>query len=187
MQVSLDGFVCGEQGEMEWMTWDWDDELKKYVEELTAPCDLLLLGHNLATGFIPHWQGLADDPATSEDFVVKMASISKIVFSHSSVSLAEQASELLWRNTSFGGLNLVREITDLKNQEGGDIICYGGADFVASLTRANLIDEYHLFVNPAVIGKGKVIFNKLEKPLPLQVQKVHKFDCGVVVMHYRKS
>ena len=187
MQVSVDGFVCGEQGEMDWMTWDWDDELKDYVTQLTANCDLLLLGHGLANGFIPHWQALAENPESAEDFTKKMADIQKIVFSHTPAELAKLESVSNWKNTSIGGHNLIEEITQLKNQEGAEIICYGGADFIGSLTAANLIDDYFLFINPAAIGKGKRIFDKLEKSLPLQLLNTRRFDCGMAVMHYCKS
>lgn len=54
MQVSLDGFVAGPNGEMDWMTWNWDDELKEYVMKLTDPVDCIILGRVLAQGFIPH-------------------------------------------------------------------------------------------------------------------------------------
>ena len=54
MQLSLDGYVAGVNGEMDWMSWNWDDELKKYVVELTEPVDCIILGRVLAQGFIPH-------------------------------------------------------------------------------------------------------------------------------------
>jgi dihydrofolate reductase len=55
IQVSTDGFVAGPGGEMDWMVWDWDDELKMYVNELTDAVDLILLGGVLAKGFIDAW------------------------------------------------------------------------------------------------------------------------------------
>jgi dihydrofolate reductase len=186
MQLSVDGFVCGEQGEMDWLTWDWDDALKNYVTDLTAPCDLLVMGHGLAKGFIPHWQGLAEQ-ADAAEFEKKMANIQKTVFSNSPGDLRKDLERLNWKHTSIGGENLVEEVIALKKQSGGDIICYGGADFVGSLAAANLIDEYHLFINPAAIGKGLRIFHKLGKSLPLQASAATKFDCGIMVLTYRKS
>ena len=53
MQTSVDGFVAGPNGEMDWMTWDWDDALKGHVDALTASVDCMLLGRKLAEGFIP--------------------------------------------------------------------------------------------------------------------------------------
>ncbi len=80
MQVSLDGFVAGPNGEMDWMTWNWDDELKEYVMKLTEPIDCIILGRVLAQGFIPHWTAAAQNPE-SDSFTHKMVDTPKVVFS----------------------------------------------------------------------------------------------------------
>ncbi len=54
VQLTLDGFVGRQNGEMDWMTLNWDDKIKKYVTELTEPVDCIILGRKLAQGFIPH-------------------------------------------------------------------------------------------------------------------------------------
>ena len=54
MQMSIDGFVAGPNGEQDWMVWNWDDSLNAYVDEITASIDCILLGRVLAQGFIPH-------------------------------------------------------------------------------------------------------------------------------------
>ncbi|MGP1685133.1 MAG: dihydrofolate reductase family protein, partial [Giesbergeria sp.] len=53
VQISIDGFIAGPKGEMDWMVWDWDDALKQYVSDITEPVDTILLGRTLAQGFIP--------------------------------------------------------------------------------------------------------------------------------------
>ena len=53
--MSVDGFIAGPQGEMDWMIWDWGDDLNRYVSDLTAPVDTIVLGRKLAQGFIPTW------------------------------------------------------------------------------------------------------------------------------------
>jgi dihydrofolate reductase len=72
----------------------------------------------------------------------------------------------------------------LKEQDGQDIIVYGGATFVASLIKHNLIDEYHLFVNPAAIGSGLPIFQNLDQKLRLSLVTTKAFSCGIVMLHY---
>ena len=67
-----------------------------------------------------------------------------------------------WANTVLARGDLVDEITRLKDQAGGDIIAYGGASFVSALIPHDLIDEYHLFVNPVALGTGMPIFKALE-------------------------
>ena len=72
----------------------------------------------------------------------------------------------------------------LKKQVGRDIIAYGGATFVSALIKHGLIDEFHLFVNPAVIGSGMAIFKELDSKQNLILAKSKAFDCGIVVLSY---
>src|SRR5918992_3990171 len=61
MQLSLDGFVARPNGALDWMVWDWDDELKKCVDEITEPVDTILLGRKMAGGFISHWTNVVNN------------------------------------------------------------------------------------------------------------------------------
>lgn len=176
MQMSLDGFVAGPNGEMDWMTFNWDDELKKCIDEITQSFDLILLGRNLAEGFIPTWtQRLAEDE-TAED-ARKFVETPKIVFS-------ETLENADWAHTELAKGESSQIIIELKNQTGGDIIAYGGGKFVSSLIKDNLIDEYNLFVNPVILGKGMTIFNDLEEKSNLQLVKSQAFDCGIALLRY---
>ena len=80
--------------------------------------------------------------------------------------------------------DLAEEIGKLKNQDGKDMIVYGGASFVSSLIKSGHIDEYHLFVNPAVIGDGLTIFREVEKNRNMTLVKAVPFSCGIVIHHY---
>jgi dihydrofolate reductase len=60
--MSIDGYMAGPNGEMDWLEWDWDDDLKNYVIGITNPVDCILLGRKLAQGFIDTWARLAEDP-----------------------------------------------------------------------------------------------------------------------------
>jgi dihydrofolate reductase len=176
MQLSIDGFVGGPNGELDWMEWNWDDEIKKYVNDLTDSVDTILLGRKMTEGFVSHWTNVVknqpDDP--SYPFAKKMVDKPKVVFT-------KTLNESQWENTKLAKGDIVQEVNQLKNQNGKDIIVYGGATFVSSLIENNLIDEYYLFVNPAAIGNGLSIFNgrknfKLVKSIP--------FSCGIVLLNY---
>lgn len=181
VQMSLDGFVCGPNREMDWLLFNWSDDIKQYVDEITQPVDLILLGKNLATGFIPHWAAVASDPQNAEyEAGLKYSETPKIVFSN---TLA--ASE--WDNTDVENGDFVARIQSLKQQAGGDIIVYGGAQFVSSLIREDLIDEFHLFVNPAIIGKGMPIFQQVKSTQAIKIAKTIQFDCGIVLLKYEKA
>ena len=181
MQVSLDGYVAGEGGTLDWMVWNWDDELKNYVVGITEAVDLILLGRNLAEGFIPHWGAAALDQQNPEvEFAKLMTDTPKIVFSRT-------IQESPWQNTTIINECNVNEINDIKSSPGKDIIVYGGAAFVSSLVEQGLIDEYHLFINPVALGKGMTIFGGLASRLNLKLVNSKAFDCGIVVLFYQPA
>ncbi len=81
VQVSIDGYVAGPNGEMDWMVWEWDDKLAAYVNELTDPVGTILLGRKMTDGFVSHWENVAtrpDDPGFV--FARKMVDTPKVVF-----------------------------------------------------------------------------------------------------------
>src|SRR5688500_12576598 len=175
VQISIDGFIAGLNGEMDWMTWNWDDALKNYVNTLTDSVDTILLGRKMAGGFIAHWSNVctrSDDPGY--EFAKLMIGYPKFVFTK---TLNESDTEVRgWANTSLIKTDYIEAIKALKNQEGKDIIVYGGATFDSSLIKAGLIDEYHLFINPAAIGKGMPIFQSLEAKQNLKLAASTPFD-----------
>lgn len=67
VQLSVDGFIAGPNGEMDWMVWDWDEALNKSVAAITDPVDTKVLGRKLAEGFIPTWSSRLENPETADD------------------------------------------------------------------------------------------------------------------------
>lgn len=178
VQMTVDGYIAGPQGEMNFLTWNWDEALRQYVTDLTASVDCILLGRVLAEGFIPHWAAVAADPANPEHLAgVKFSQTPKVVFTRTLVQPP-------WENTTLAKGSLVEEIARLKDQPGGDLIAYGGVTFVSALVRHDLVDEYHLFINPAALGAGKSIFTTLDGKRDLRLVKASSFECGIVVLHY---
>ena len=173
VQMTVDGYIAGPNGEMDWTVFDWDDELKQYVTNITEPVDCIVLGRKLAQGFIPYW---ASHP--EEEGADKFNSTKKVVFTRTL-----ERSE--WENTTLAKGDLVEEITRLKEQPGSDIIAYGGATFVSALIKHGLIDEFHLFINPVAIGRGMTIFSELEQKQNLTLIQSTAFACGIVVLHYK--
>ncbi len=178
VQMTVDGCIAGPNGEMDFLVWDWDEELGQYVTAITEPVDCIVLGRKLAEGFIPHWARVAANPDHPE-FTAgqKFTDTAKVVFT-------KTLEKPEWENTVLAKGNLVDEITQLKKQDGKDIIAYGGATFVAALIKHGLIDEFHLFINPAAIGNGMTIFKELDHKQNLTLVKSTSFDCGIVVLHY---
>lgn len=178
VQMSVDGYVAGPNGELDWMVWNWDDQLKDYVNKLTEPVDCILLGRKMTDGFIAHWATVAANPDDPEYLSgKKFTNTKKVVFT-------KTLDKSEWANTDIANGDLVDEINKLKNQDGKDIIVYGGATFVSSLIKEGLIDEYHLFINPTALGKGLTIFKGLEERQDLILAKSTPYDCGIVVHRY---
>jgi dihydrofolate reductase len=175
VQISVDGYIAGPSGEMDWMEWNWDDELKQYVKELTEPVDCIVLGRKLAEGFIPYWASNAEQEGAD-----KINSTKKVVFT-------KTLDKSIWDNTVLAKGDLSDEIIKLKKQAGKDIIAYGGATFVSSLIKQGLIDEYHLLINPTAIGNGMAIFRGLDSKENLTLVKSKSFPCGIVVLNYKRK
>lgn len=178
VQMTVDGYIAGPNGEMDFMVWNWDDELKQYVDDITEPVDCIILGRKLAEGFIPYWTEVAANPDNPE-FTAgqKFTDTPKVVFTK---TLAQSA----WDNTVLAKGDVVDEITILKKQDGQDIIAYGGATFVSALIKHGLIDEFHLFINPTAIGNGMAIFKDLDRKQNLRLVKSTSFECGIAVLNY---
>lgn len=179
VQMTMDGFITGKNGEMDWMHFPWSDDLVEYVRQITNTVDTILLGRKLAEGFIPHWENVAKNPNDPEyEGGVKYTSTPKVVFS-------KTLETSTWHNTKLAKGKLATEVTKIKNQKGNDIIVYGGGTFVSELIKNKLIDELHLFINPAIIGKGMPIFHKVTAMQNFQLIASNHFECGIVVLCYK--
>jgi dihydrofolate reductase len=180
IQLSIDGYISGPNGEMDWMCLPWTDDIIRYVREITETVDSIILGRKLAEGFIPHWETVVQDPFHTEfEGGLKFTLTPKIVFS-------KTLEKSIWNNTRIANGSLLEEIYSLKNQKGKDIMVYGGGSFVNALMNANLIDEYHFFINPTILGQGVSIF-KILNTMELKLKTAIQFDCGIFVSCYTKN
>jgi dihydrofolate reductase len=177
-QVSIDGFIAGPNSEMDWMEWNWSADIKDYIQQLTSTVDTILLGRKLAEGFIPYWTA-AYNKSVPEEGAKEMVETPKVVFT-------KTLQQSLWENTVLAQGELSEEVQMLKSKKGADMIVYGGSGFVSSLIEADLIDEYNLLVNPAAIGKGMPIFQRLSGIRQLKLKLARGFDCGIALLCYEK-
>ena len=177
MQMTINGFVGGLNGENDWMTWNPDTEFTDFLSSLLDTSGTLLLGRRTADGIIKHWENEADKNPT-HPFAKKIATIPKVVFSRT-------LGNSTWNNTTLAKGNLAEEIAGLKKQNGKDILVFGGAGFVSSLIKEGLIDEYHLIINPTAMGNGMTIFSALDgiqKFTPIQSKL---YPGGKTVLSYK--
>lgn len=183
MQITVDGFVAGPNGEGDWVFSSGKGDVEALQQmvsfgvELAAGCDTILLGRKLQQGgFIGYWEDVAENQPENpwHPFAKLMASHRKIAFSHAETSIPG-------RNIEVENGDLATVVQSLKNQPGKDIIVYGGVNFVSSLVSLNLIDEYYFVVNPIALGSGLSIFK--EKKV-LELESSIAFKHGKVVNKY---
>ena len=178
MQTSLDGInSTGPHDEQKWVTGAWD-EIKDYVINLANECDTELIGRKLTADYLPFWSATLKQPESPMYELAKVKALQKkIVFTKT----LEKSN---WKNTQLVKGNLKDEIINMKNEEGKDLIVYGGSSFVSSLIKEELVDEFHFMINPIAIGKGESAFSMLENWHQLKLIKSNTFKRGIVILHY---
>jgi dihydrofolate reductase len=176
--MTIDGFVAGPNGELDWMTFEEDQKLSEFINELIDTSDTILLGRKMTDGFMNYWESVLKTPENPEySFAEKMVNTPKVVFS-------KTLEKSVWTNTTLAKGDLVEEVNSLKRLDGKDILVYGGAEFVSNLIKENLIDEYNLFINPIAIGEGLSIFGNFGENKKLQLTKSQAYENGEVVNTY---
>ena len=180
MQMSLDGYVARPNGKLDWITWEMDDKLMEFINSTIDSSDTILLGRKMTDGFVSYWENVVNNKPDNPDFLLakKMVDTPKIVFSKTQKSVPG-------KNVVVENGDLTTAIKNLKTKDGKDIIVYGGAGFVSSLIKEGLIDEYHLFVNPAAIGNGMTIFKSLDRTQKFSVIQSRFYSCGITVLSYK--
>jgi len=177
MQISLDGFVAGPNGEGDWIFASGPDPVGfNKIIEIAESCDTLLLGRKMAADFIEHWEDAAsaDSESPMKELGRQIVQMRKIVFSRTQ-------KEIAGKNVEMENGDLATVVNTLKKQTGKDILVYGGASFVSSLISQNLIDEYLFITCPIALGSGLTIFK--EKKL-LKLDSSTSFKNGKVLNRY---
>jgi dihydrofolate reductase len=178
MTVSLDGFVAGPGGEIDWSA--PDEELHRFHNEQVKELGAYLLGRRLYE-VMTYWE-TADQQPSQSDYQLEFARIwkdlPKIVFSKTLENVV-------------GNARLVRdeaahEVARLKEQAGKDL-AVGGAGLASSLMKVGLIDEYRLFVSPIVLGDGTPFFPPLASRINLELVETRTFGSRVVFLRYRQA
>ena len=180
MQVSVDGYnAAGPNDEQKWVTWDLEG-VRPRVLELLDSADTILIGRKLALDYIPFWQNTAENAADPmHDFATRIVAAHKVVFT-------KTLAEAPWPNTRLATGDLKEEVLKLKAQSGKDILVYGGSSFVEALLRAELIDEFHFFLNPIALGKGASAFSQIEEWQALALKTAVPLPSGLVLLHYER-
>ena len=178
MHTSLDGFVAGLKGEINWI--NIDDEMFDFVATMTDKADTALYGRVTYEIMQSYWPNAGKEPNASKHDKEHSAWYNKVA----KVVLSKTMSEEGLNNTTVISNQLSDNINKIKNQDGKNIIIFGSPRASHSLLSLGLIDEFWLFVNPVLLGKGMPLFKGVNEITKLQLLETKTFSCGVIALHY---
>lgn len=178
MHTSLDGFVAGPKGEMNWL--QVDEELFDYAGHRTNEADLALYGRKTFEMMEAYWPEAASRPNATKHDIEHSTWYNKV----QKVVLSKTLDSSKLKNTRVVSGNLAKEIGQIKNDIGREIVIFGSPSAGHSLMAEDLIDEFWIFVNPIVLGDGIPMFKNKKIKLKLLGSKALK--SGVVCLHYER-
>ena len=180
MHTSLDGFAAGPKGEMDWI--HVDEEIFDYAAVRTNESDTALYGRVTYQMMESYWPTAAESPGATKHDKEHSAWYSKVA----KVILSKTMQGQKLKNTVIISEDLKGHINELKQKEGKEIIIFGSPSAARSLMELDLIDDYWLFINPFLLGKGIPVFTNAEKK-ELKLIDSHTFSSGVVCVHYERK
>ena len=178
MHISLDGFVAGPNGEMNWIK--VDEEIFDHVGKRISEGDTSLYGRVTYEMMEGYWPTAADKPDASKHDIEHSRWYSKV----NKVVLSKTLEEADVTNTTIITDNLSDRINEIKQQAGNEILLFGSPSATHSLQQLNLIDGYWLFVNPIILGQGIPLFTGIKEKIKLQLLTTRQFTCGVTELNY---
>jgi dihydrofolate reductase len=207
ISMSLDGFVGGPNGEVDWVFRSLDDGVTAWIADTLWQAGLHAMGSRTYYDMVGYW------PTSTDLLAAPMNDIPKVVFTrqrsldltagHSTTALSDAnrlrgeaggeaapsaaPSAASWAEAQIANGDLAIEIEQLKQQPCKDIVAHGGAGFARSLVKLGLVDEYRLLVHPVALGAGLPLFADLEKPADLKLVSTSIFASGVTANVYRPA
>lgn len=178
MHTSLDGFVAGPSGEMNWIK--VDEDLFEYAGNQTDQSDTALYGRITYQMMENYWPTAGDQPNASKHDKQHSEWYNQV----NKVVLSRTMKNNRLANTTILSDDVAGHIDKLKQAGGKDIVVFGSPSAAHFLMSENLIDDYWLFVNPILLGNGIPLFKDIQNRTSLELLTSHAFPSGVVCLHY---
>lgn len=178
IHTSLDGFVAGPNGEMDWI--NVDEEIFDFAGQRTNEADTALYGRVTYQMMESYWPTAAQLPTATKHDVEHSRWYNRVT----KVVLSKTMNEVSLTNTKIIDGNLAAEIVKLKQDAGKDILMFGSPTAAHSLMTEKLIDDYWLFVNPVLLGRGIPLFKGITDKVALKLVASNMFSSGVACLHY---
>jgi dihydrofolate reductase len=178
MHISLDGFVAGLNGEMDWIK--VDQELFDYVEKRISKGNTALYGRVTYDMMESYWPKAGEQPNATKHAIEH----SKWYNNAHKVVISKKLKEADLINTTIISDNLSDRINEIKQQEGKEILLFGSPTATHSLMLQNLIDGYWLFVSPVILGQGIPLFVDSKDKIKLKLLSTSQLTSGVIELNY---
>ena len=176
--MSLDGFVSGPNGEMNWIK--VDEEIFDYIDKRISEGDTALYGRVTYEMMESYWPAQVDNPKASKHDIKHSKwynNIQKLV-------LSKSMKDTHLTNTTIISDNISERINEIKQQRNQDILLFGSPTATHALMQLNLIDGYWLFINPIILGRGIPLFAEIKEKIKLKLLNTHQFSSGVTELNY---
>jgi dihydrofolate reductase len=187
LQVSVDGFIEGPKGELDWAMADDEVSWEEGFEMLES-VDTCILGRVMYPDYEQYWLAVLANPAGALPLSGKTATKNEIAYARWAdktphVVLSRTLDKVAWKTTRI--VRDVEEIRRMREAAGKAIYLVGGATLVSSLMNLGLVDEVRLTVNPLILGGGKALFKDVKGRHPLQLIRAKTLKSGKVSVTYR--
>lgn len=178
MHLSLDGFVAGPNGEMNWIK--VDEEIFDHISKRISETDTALYGRVTYRMMEGYWPTAADKPDASKHDIDH----SKWYKTAHKLVLSKTMKGAQLPDTTVISDDVVNSINKIKQQGEKDILLFGSPTATHALIEQNLIDGYWLFVNPVILGRGIPLFAGVQEKTKLKLLTTRQFTSGVTELSY---
>lgn len=170
LAVTLDGFIEGPNGEIDWCIMDDDMNFDAFI----ASIDTIFYGRVSYDA----WGNFQPDTNTTSAEKLMWEGI------HSKNKFVFSSQDRQDNKATFITSDIANKVAEIKKEGSKDIWLYGGANLIKTFINLELIDIYKIAVHPVALGSGKPLFEGLEKRVGLKLKDTRVFKSGVVELTY---
>ena len=172
-EMTLDGYFEGKKAwDLSFLQEVPDREIGPYTDQMNRDTGVLIFGRKTYEGNAAHF------PTLTDDFSKVLNAVPKIVFSRT-------LTKVDWNNTTLERGPPERVVRRLKRTRGKDLYLVGSAQLASTLREHDLIDEFRIWLNPAILGRGKPLFPPNSKGTPLDLLEARSVKSGCVLLRYK--
>lgn len=175
--ISLDGFIEGPNGDLDWMV--GTDEGVLDLQAFFEDFDTIFFGRKAYEKLALQHFPMSMLSGSDREFFYMMYGMRKYVFSRQQKHV--QGNGMVVRD------NLKEEVSRIRGEDGKNILFCGGAEIFGRFVELDLIDEYVLTVHPVILTSGKSLFKDNKKLLDLKLIGKRNLKSGVVILRYRPA